>query len=46
MIQTALHLAVERGHIKIVKLLLEHGADVTIKNSYGVQRNKTTNLLD
>jgi ankyrin repeat protein len=36
--QTALHLAVEEGHIEIVKLLLEHGADVNIKDSNGVQK--------
>jgi ankyrin repeat protein len=44
MIQTALHLAVKKGRIKIVKLLLEHGADVNIKDSNGVQKIKTTNL--
>jgi ankyrin repeat protein len=31
MIQTALHLAVEKGHIEIVKLLLEHGADLNAR---------------
>jgi ankyrin repeat protein len=31
MIQTALHLAVEKGHIEIVKLLLEHGADLNTR---------------
>jgi ankyrin repeat protein len=44
MIQTALHLAVEKGRIEIVKLLLEHRADVIIKDSDWVQKIKTTNL--
>jgi ankyrin repeat protein len=34
-IQTALHLAVEKGHIEIVKLLLlEYGADVNASEVY------------
>jgi ankyrin repeat protein len=42
--QTTLHLVVEKGHIENVKLLLEHGADINIKNSNRVQTTKTTNL--
>ena len=29
---TPLHEAVERGHVNLVKLLLETGADVNVKN--------------
>jgi hypothetical protein len=38
-------LAVEKGHIEIVKLLLEHGADVNIKDSNGVQRIKNNKFV-
>jgi ankyrin repeat protein len=45
MAQTALHFAVMWSDIETVKLLLEHGADVHIKDSNGVQKNKTSNSL-
>jgi ankyrin repeat protein len=32
---TALHLAAERGHLEIVKLLAEHGADHQVRNAQG-----------
>ena len=32
---TALHGACMNGHLEVVKLLLEHGADRTIVNGYG-----------
>jgi ankyrin repeat protein len=32
--ETALHLAAGEGHLEIVKLLLEHGADVNAKTAY------------
>ena len=32
---TALHFAVRRGDVDVVNLLLEHGADPTIKNDLG-----------
>jgi hypothetical protein len=31
--ETALHLAAGEGHLEIVKLLLEHGADVNAKTA-------------
>jgi ankyrin repeat protein len=47
MVQTAFHLAVENGRIKIAKLLSEHGADVNIKDSnrYKNQNNKFVKLI-
>jgi ankyrin repeat protein len=36
---TALHIAAEKGHLEIVKLLLEHGANVNA-NTKRYVRNK------
>ena len=33
--RTALHQAAEHGHFEIVKLLVEHGADVFARNNHG-----------
>jgi ankyrin repeat protein len=33
--QTALHLAAHRGQLPIIKMLLEHGAPLEVKNVYG-----------
>ena len=36
---TSLILAAQRGHTKIVKTLLENGADVNLQNIYGELHN-------
>ena len=33
---TPLHLASEHGHLKIIKLLLSHAADINLRNKVGV----------
>jgi len=33
---TPLHVAASHGHLEIINLLLEHNADITLKNNDGV----------
>jgi len=33
---TPLHVAASHGHLEIINLLLEHNADVTLKNNNGI----------
>ena len=38
---TSLHYAAEDGYTDIVKILLDHGANASTKDNYGMKDNKT-----